>query len=91
MREHQLASCGTRKHLLGELPVNGSLRPRLLAGLGYITSDTVQNTMRVHYVGNDSHLHELYISGGSWHAYDLTVNTGGPQVQPLTPIANVLH
>ena len=52
--------------------------------------DTVQNTMRVHYVANDSHLHEFYISGGSWHDYDLTANTGGPQVQPLTSIANVL-
>ena len=53
-------------------------------------SDTIQGVTRVHYLGNSAHLHEIYISGGAWHDVDLTAETGGPPVTPLTPIANVL-
>ena len=52
--------------------------------------DTVENMLRVDYVAGDSHVHEFHIANNSWHDYDLTANTGGPQVQPLTSIANVL-
>jgi hypothetical protein len=53
--------------------------------------DTIYNTMRVDYIGVDSHVHELYISGGGvWYDSDLTATVGGPSVAAGTSIANVV-
>ena len=34
--------------------------------------------MRVHYVGIDRHVHELFLANGQWQDADLTALTGGP-------------
>ncbi len=52
--------------------------------------DTIQNVLRVDYVGGDSHVHEFYIAGNTWHDFDLTAATGGPQVASGTPIADIV-
>jgi hypothetical protein len=53
--------------------------------------DTIYNTVRVHYVGVDSHVHGLYISsGGVWYDADLTATAGGPSVAVGTSIADVV-
>jgi len=52
--------------------------------------DTIANLFRVHYEGTDSHLHELYPSGSSWHNFDITAATGGPNVADGSAIANAV-
>src|SRR5581483_10758086 len=53
--------------------------PKTSSGSGIAMAfDPIWNTPRTHYIGADQHVHELYISGGSWHNADLTALTGGP-------------
>jgi len=52
-------------------------------------AETYDGTMRVHYVGADSHVHELRIAEGIWVDADLTSAAGGPSVTPGTAIASV--
>ncbi len=52
--------------------------------------DTIQNIVRVHYIGNDLHVHEIYLANGAWHDYDLTAATGGPQAVGVQTMANVV-
>jgi hypothetical protein len=42
-----------------------------------IAFDSARNTMRTHYVDNNKHVRELYLSGGQWREADLTAMTGG--------------
>ncbi len=52
--------------------------------------DTIQNVMRVNYVGVDLHVHQFYVAGGTWHDFDMTTATGGPQAVTRTSLANVV-
>jgi hypothetical protein len=59
------------------------------AGQMALLYDPRYRTFRNHYVGNDGHVHELYLDYTSlpltWRDYDLTLYVGGPT--PAGPIA----
>jgi hypothetical protein len=51
-------------------------------------ADTINGVFRVHYVGADAHIHEMYISGG-WRDGDLTAVAGGPAVAAGSGLSSV--
>ncbi|HEY6251264.1 MAG TPA: RHS repeat-associated core domain-containing protein [Candidatus Angelobacter sp.] len=50
--------------------------------------DTSQNVLRIHYVGADQHIHEIYLLNG-WHHWDLTASAGGPNAATGTIVASI--
>jgi LGFP repeat/Fungal fucose-specific lectin len=57
--------------------------------------DPAWNTWRIHYIGLDSHIHELYLTGTVWQHADLSSLTNGPTAGGtgiatiFDPLANV--
>jgi hypothetical protein len=52
--------------------------------------NTIANSVEVHYIGTDQHVHTLWYNG-TWHIADLTVATGAPNAvsgSPLTAAVN---
>ncbi len=49
----------------------------LFAGLVFVSEAAADpSTLRVDYVGSDSHVREFYVSDGTWQDFDLTAATG---------------
>ena len=54
--------------------------------------DTLENLLRINYVGADQHLlHQLYTAGGgNWYDCDLSVTANGPNVNIGVPISSLV-
>jgi hypothetical protein len=55
--------------------------------------NSLAKTMEVDYLGSDLHIHQLYYTGTSWNAVDLTASAGAPAAlsgSPLTADLNQL-
>ena len=53
-------------------------------------NDSINNVIRIDYVGTDSHIHESFIAGGNWGTQDITAITGGTPVAPGGRIATIV-
>jgi hypothetical protein len=51
--------------------------------------NTIANTMEVHYVGTDQHVHTLWYNG-LWHTSDLMVASGAPNAVSSSPLTAVV-
>ncbi len=47
--------------------------------------NSIANTMEVHYIGSDQHVHTLWYNG-TWHTTDLTASTGAPNAASNTSV-----
>lgn len=56
--------------------ITGAANASLTGGIKAI-NNTIANTMEIHYIGADQHVHTLWYDG-SWHTADLSFMTGAP-------------
>src|SRR5579884_3920934 len=51
-------------------------------------NDTIENAFKLHYVGTDQHVHQIYAAGGGWQDVDLTSATSGTNAAAGSEIAS---
>jgi len=58
-------------------------------GTAQITGFFDGSSEHVFYISSsDLHVRELYFFNGAWHGYDLTADTNGPGIVPVSPLTS---
>ncbi|MBZ5504323.1 MAG: hypothetical protein LAO78_02450 [Acidobacteriia bacterium] len=71
--------------------MTGALNAAANSGLASEVN-TIGNSVEVHYIGTDQHIHTLWYNG-TWHVADLTAITGAPNAvsgSPLTAVVDTI-